>query len=923
MKHVTKIVRVGVLLALIVTFFGVTGNATAKAGTSVDDYVTLDSSNPIEFGGTYIVYDNVRIDLGPKAIYLDGSLSNAVADKYQYVYNDITKALAETALQDGTESEPMVIYIAPYVYWIDNPDATDTVEKTPGYFSPYGMVINCNWLKLQGLTPNPYNVVIAGNRGQSHASNGNYTMFRINGDGLTLKNLTVGNYCSVDLNYPLKSDLNHAKRTSTITQAQLGDVTGDKFFADNCNFISRLNLDPMCGAKRSLYNKCHFESTDDALNGNAVYVGCDFDFYGNRPMYSTSNSGSAFLNCDFNCVVLNVEAEPNQYFTKEGGTVIAVDSRFKSNFAIPFGIGWTKYPSKSLRCYQFNILHNNVATSISGSNAPETVDMTGKSVLNAYRVQSGDDIYYNTYNLLKGSDDWDPMGIKSVITAASADSIPTLLSVQSDKATIESGISTASLTSKVTYFYGTQDTSAVVSYSMDSVYDAYVDIVDNHDGTCTVTGTNNEDESKEVIINATTSSGLQGAVAITVTPSILEAPTFTATPKITNPGEGKLHVTYTLNLGTRADQSRISWYRCTDADGSNPILVAVTRGNEPMYDYQITAGDVGYYIMAKVEPKHIRSDYGTGVTTVFADKIVLADVKTNNMSTDFSTFPGLVQTEIKPGFWTVDYYRPTDTSTFGSWNGSQVDNPWIYGTTGNGCVGAGLYQGVQGARLMYTPVAGGYGDMILKIVVDPAKTAGQGFGSAGQYMDICLKFDTSTLTGYGLRIIRTKAASNAATFVLVKYDNGTITEISDKIIASCFLTDCQITLKVTGNQLTAHVETSTAQLADQATAGYAHIVDLSAEVDPNTFGGVAIQHTGTTGSGGWQNTTMLHNLDVEWIGTNNQNPYIPPVDTTGDQINEGIQTGDSSNIVLWTVLLLLGFTTIIVSSKKKSLKSEC
>ena len=35
----------------------------------------------------------------------------------------------------------------------------------------------------------------------------------------------------------------------------------------------------------------------------------------------------------------------------------------------------------------------------------------------------------------------------------------------------------------------------------------------------------------------------------------------------------------------------------------------------------------------------------------------------------------------------------------------------------------------QGARLMYTPVEGTYGDMSLKLVVDPAKTAGQGFGS--------------------------------------------------------------------------------------------------------------------------------------------------------------------------------------------------
>ena len=62
------------------------------------------------------------------------------------------------------------------------------------------------------------------------------------------------------------SELNQAKRTDTITQAQLADMSGDKMFADNCNFISRLNLVPISGASRNLYNNCHFESTDDALN---------------------------------------------------------------------------------------------------------------------------------------------------------------------------------------------------------------------------------------------------------------------------------------------------------------------------------------------------------------------------------------------------------------------------------------------------------------------------------------------------------------------------------------------------------------------------------------------------------------------------------------------------------------------------------
>ena len=913
-------------------------SAVKDINKTLEGYTPMDSSDPVEFGGTYIKYQGETIQLSETAIYLDGSLSDELAAQYPYVYNDITKALSADALKNGTADKPMTVYVAPYVYWIDDPAATDTVQKTEGYSVPYGMVVNSEYLTIKGLTGNPDNVVLAGNRGQSHASNGNYTMFRFNCSGaLTVKNITIGNYCSVDLDYPLMSELNQAKRTETITQAQLADVSGDKMFADNCNFISRLNLDPINGASRSLYNNCHFESTDDALNANAVYVGCDFDFYGNRPLYSSYGTGSTFLGCTFNCKILNVEAEPTQFFTKEGGTITAVDCVYNSNLSVPISIGWTKTPSTSLKCYQSNIIHNGQSITIGGEGAKETVDITGKSVLDAYKIVSGGKTYYNTYNLLKGSDDWDPLGVKDVIKAAGQDTVATQLSITSDVTEIESGKETASIGGTVNYFYGTNDTTQKITYSVSDEDKAYVKLTDNGDGTCKVEGTNNDDAARKVIINASTESGLEAAVGITVKPSKIEAPAFTKAPVITNDGQGSLKVDYSLDLGSREDMSAISWYRCTDAEGSNPILVAVTRNDSPEYTYKLTAGDVGYYIMAKVESKNIRSDYGTPVNTVYDKAIGVKDVRSKNFATDFSNFPNVKQSEIKAGFWTLDYNRPADTESFGSWQGADTEEPWKYGTTGNGCVGAGLYEGTQGARLMYTPVEGTYGDMSLKLVVDPAKTAGQGFGSAGQYMDVLLKFDTSTLTGYGLRIVRTKASSNAVTFVLVKYDNGTVTEISDEVIASCYATGCTISLKVEGNKLTAHVETPTEQLADQAAKGYPHVVDLTADIEVNSFGGVAIQHTGTVGSGGWQNTTMLHNLNVTWEGENNQNPeYVEgnpsdnenpaekPDDSTGTSTGADttVKTGDMSHAGMYAALTtaslcaLLGMAAVYMRRRK-------
>lgn len=59
-----------------------------------------------------------------------------------------------------------------------------------------------------------------------------------------------------------------------------------------------------------------------------------------------------------------------------------------------------------------------------------------------------------------------------------------------------------------------------------------------------------------------------------------------------------------------------------------------------------------------------------------------------------------------------------------------------------------------------------------------------------------IKFDTRTLTGYALRIIRTTKYSNAVDFILMKYENGVAEAISQPVSSTCYRTDCTITLTV-------------------------------------------------------------------------------------------------------------------------------
>jgi len=94
--------------------------AVLCSGQSAPEYRPLDPNNPIIFQGDAIVYQGRHITLGPKAFFVDGQLTAEQAGRYPYVFNSVNEAARH--LTDGTEAAPMVLHLAPYVYWIDDPD---------------------------------------------------------------------------------------------------------------------------------------------------------------------------------------------------------------------------------------------------------------------------------------------------------------------------------------------------------------------------------------------------------------------------------------------------------------------------------------------------------------------------------------------------------------------------------------------------------------------------------------------------------------------------------------------------------------------------------------------------------------------------------------------------------------------------------
>lgn len=812
------------------------------------------------FSKTYITYKGEKIELGQKAFFIDGQLSNEEASKHKYVYNSINEASKH--LTDGTESSPMVLYIASWVYWVDNPDDPEIRIPKEGENTPFGLEISCEWLKFQGLSNNPEDVVIACNRGQTMGAKGNFTMLNIKGDGTHAENLTFGNYCNIDLVYPLNPKLNREKRGSAIVQAQLVFSNGDKIVARNTHFISRLNLGPFWGSKRTLFESCHFELTDDALNGTAVYLNCTFDFYSSKPFYRTNGTGAVFLNCDIQLYTRGI-----QYFEKATGQVAVIDAKFSSENSNY--IGWRDIPDTEARYYQYNASLNNEPILISEKDSFSTVEMAGKNILNAYRFEYKNKVVYNTFNLLRGNDDWDPMGVKPVVELAEKETkknytnIPTQLIISPTQKTLETRKDSLLLEATVNRFGNFEMTGEKVNWKIAAAYKSLVTLQINENGTCLVVPTNNENDTKEVIVTASTASGLESASVLYIAPSFINPPTFSKLPKINISKDGNLQLDYILDM-TFEDESLITWFRCKDAKGTHPIEIAISRFNKPMKTYQLSAGDVGYYIMVTISPKHLRCNEGESKIVVFNKIISEKDVKINPkiLIPNLENMSGKYQPEVLAGFWSLDSYAPLDTQEF-NWEADNSRNPWYYGEGINGATEIkGFVQNTKGARMRYMPVGTVSGDMKISFTAVPSKTAGQGFSSArAQYMDVGIKMNIENMNGYALRLIRTTKYSDAVDFVLMKYENGIATPISKPVSTSCYRPNCKITVVVKNDKLIVTAENTEDYFTTDDTSEVTKTVNIQTKITPNTFGGLSFQHTGTVGSG----ATLIKDLKVEWF----------------------------------------------------------
>jgi hypothetical protein len=775
-----------------------------------------------------------RLVLDKKHVYVDATLTTSQPALYRF--KTLHEAVAASV--SGSEREPSVIYIEPNVYQMN------------GSLNDRGLYIHQDWLSLIGLSKDARDVVIADNRGHTlgaqttSGSSPAETIF-VTGTGFRAENLTLGNYCNVDLIYPKNPSKNQTKRSSTITQAYVigaanPNKTLDKYVFKNVRFISMLDTLAMPKVARTYFESVYIQGTDDFMGGDTIQVlkNSTIHSFTSKPIYHAGAQGMAFIDSTWE---VEFADRDDLMLTKNASTLYLINTEFKDLNGKLNSIQWTPYPQTNLKFYTANVTLNGKPYAL----APEQ----NRTALTPEQLKG-----YSAYALLKGDDDWDPSGERKIHSANANQPINIAISPATR---IRTGEQDAQLSASIFPTSANQ----TINWSLNNRFAELSSVTGK---TVNLKANNNGEFPVDVIATARAANGISNQTIIRVEPALIDAPSFIHAPKLSLPTSGFIAVAYELNLkyeqGTRADESQIDWYRVSDEHGSNPIHLASSQPAKPLTRYQLNAGDLGHYLMASIAPKHGRSTMGKDERVISTRPIAVADLATQgvqrfNIATRFENLPTTRQPELITGHWLQDTHYPADGKV--NWVPAKV-NAWEYGTGINGAANTqGLITKAQGARLLYVQPSQ-FGDMSLELELNPEKTAAQGFGSPnGQYLEIYIKYDAASQTGYGLRIERTTKYAIATDFTLYEYHQGKGTPISQSISSTAFNPGMKLKLRVAGKTLEAQATSASPQTNEQIGAGLAAEVSLKADIGGNSFGGFGVQHTGTVGAGSRVQLTAL------------------------------------------------------------------
>lgn len=375
------------------------------------------------------------------------------------------------------------------------------------------------------------------------------------------------------------------------------------------------------------------------------------------------------------------------------------------------------------------------------------------------------------------------------------------------------------------------------------------------------------------VVRATAPNGLVAQVTLRIRPETVAAPVVVGTPSIQiGPNSAALQIVYDHPEFT--DWSTITWYRGS-VPGDLAVQVGVTTLNNPYLNYQLSGGDIGQYLTAVITPRYeFSAPAGSSIDVSTSRAIVAGDVTHPLViSTDFGNITWSGHTLNQSDVWYADTIKPSDVNQ--AWTPS-VATPWAYvlGDRDGASGVPGLRTATQGARLLYQP-QGSFSDMSLSLDVTPEKIGGQGFGSAtDQYLEVYLKWDPVTQTGYALRFQRLASdplngnqpipsSGNSTRVSMIEYVNGVRTIFPGCYVeSSVYMPGAHVEFNLVGNVLSADVTTESSQSSAQQMYNLPNEIHFSVALPSapgSTLGGFGFQFTGTVSAG---NRSELENVEV-------------------------------------------------------------
>ena len=763
-----------------------------------------------------------------------------------YCFRSIKEAAK--AIPDGNREKPSVLYLEQDVYW------------TNGTPDSVGLVIQKEWLTLCGLGKKPEDTVIADNRGHmvnaypadNSASSPAQTMI-VNGNGFRAENLTIGNYLNFDLEYPLDPSQNRKRYSDIITQAYAIGSQGkyDCWSFENCRILGMLDTLSF-HHNRVYFHNSLIRGTKDFIGGGdyAVYEECQIEIFDTCPMYMAREAATVYRNCKF---TVQLEDFDTLYLTKFGGQLVLDNCSFCGNCKI---IEWELETKKDARCYWRNVTLNGYPVAISQASPWNSIELTKKM-----------EGAFSNSNMLGGNDGWNPTKTAGVYKTTS----PVRLLVNGAD-NVRYGETTELTIETWPKYFEMQDmpnlyaevdieepTEQIHEYLLPKIYSVPENSCGFNGLHIAVTGQQEEAIAAKISVTVSV-NGIIGVHTMQTMPKPQKAPEWIKFPKLVME-KNVLKLEYQLNLTQEQDCSDIIWKR--ERDGR---ILAVSNG-KPCRQYRLREADIGSAIVVEIIPK---SRYSiSGECHIEKSKLITEDmVDINKIQIwDFQFFPTIPQSA-KIGDFFIDAYRPLyhgdEVAHVADWIPGKPEQAWTYGRGRDGAKRCwGLTATARGASLQYRKGKWN-GGMKVTVVFCPDKDTGEGFGSAnGQFIELFLKYDAKSRTGYGLRIERLPQQANGCAFSLRHYENGKNHCLTTQLITSAYMPSCTVTLEATNGRLTAYAKTDWMPQPKHAKeCGCPHEVTLACAYLENGYGDVEIHHTGTVPIG---NRTTIASLEIEYI----------------------------------------------------------